>query len=320
MSRVLVLRALGLGDLLTAVPALRAVRRSFPAHRLLLAAPESLAGAVAALDCVDELVPTVAPGREVPARVPWRGPAPELAIDLHGNGPASLRPLLALRPARTIGYALLPPDQWAEREHERERWCRLLRRHGMPADPTRLGIAAPAVASPAPGAVVVHPGADAGARRWPAERFAAVARSLGDRTRVVVTAGPGEEPLAQRVAALAGLPAGAVLAGLPFPTLSALVAEASAVVVGDTGVAHLATAHGTPSVVLFGPVSPALWGPPPGRRHRALWHPDPADGARPGDPHGAAPDARLARISVAEVREALAEVTGGRADRTLRRP
>jgi ADP-heptose:LPS heptosyltransferase len=72
------------------------------------------------------------------------------------------------------------------------------------------------------------------------------------------------------------------------------------VAVGDTGVAHLATALGTPSVVLFGPTSPALWGPPPGRRrHRALW------AGRSGDPHGGTVDPGLLAISVRDVLEAL---------------
>jgi ADP-heptose:LPS heptosyltransferase len=50
------------------------------------------------------------------------------------------------------------------------------------------------------------------------------------------------------------------------------VAGAALVLCGDTGIAHLATALGTPSVVLFGPVPPSLWGPPPDRpQHVALW-------------------------------------------------
>ncbi|MFD7511723.1 glycosyltransferase family 9 protein, partial [Streptomyces sp. NPDC059853] len=130
---------------------------------------------------------------------------------------------------------------------------------------------------------------------------------------VVVSAGPGEERLARRVAALAGLPPAAVLTGLSFDALSALVAHARAVVVGDTGVAHLATAHGTASVVLFGPVSPRLWGPPLSPAHRVLWHPDtgpdPATApVRPGDPHADHPDARLLRIGVEEVLTAVEEV------------
>jgi ADP-heptose:LPS heptosyltransferase len=47
------------------------------------------------------------------------------------------------------------------------------------------------------------------------------------------------------------------------------------VVCGDTGLAHLAVAHGTPSVTLFGPVSPRHWGPPRAQRHIALHKPGP---------------------------------------------
>jgi len=62
----------------------------------------------------------------------------------------------------------------------------------------------------------------------------------------------------------ADLPDDSVLAGrTTLPQLAALVAEASLVVCGGTGIAHLATAVGTPSVVLFGPVPPEHWGPPP---------------------------------------------------------
>ncbi|WP_449062773.1 glycosyltransferase family 9 protein, partial [Planomonospora algeriensis] len=61
---------------------------------------------------------------------------------------------------------------------------------------------------------------------------------------------------------------------------------------------HLASAFATPSVVLFGPVPPALWGPPPGGPHTALWA-----GSR-GDPHGERPDPGLLRIEVPQVLDA----------------
>ncbi|MET9544468.1 glycosyltransferase family 9 protein [Streptomyces sp. NPDC006627] len=316
--RVLVLRALGLGDLLTAVPALRALRRRLPDHEIVLAAPERLAAPAAATGLVDRLLPVSAPGRAVPGTLPWPGPPPDLAVDLHGNGPPSHLLLQRLRPGRLMAYAHPgTPDiegpAWREDEHERERWCRLLSWYGVPADPADLGIPVPDTPSPAPGAVVVHPGADAGARRWPPERFAAVARELaGGGQQVVVTAGAGEEGTARFVAAEAGLPAGAVLGGaedVPFDRLAALVAYARCVIVGDTGLAHLASALGTPSVVLFGPVAPRLWGPPADPRHRVLWHPDDDGGrARPGDAHGLRPDQRLLRITVAEVLEAVGEL------------
>jgi ADP-heptose:LPS heptosyltransferase len=312
--RALVLRALGLGDLLTAVPALRALRRHLPRHEIVLAAPERLSGAVAATGLVDRLLPASAAGREVPAELAWEGPAPDLAVDLHGNGPPSHLLLQRLRPRRLIAYAhpgtpdIAGPD-WREEEHERARWCRLLRWYGIDADPAELRIPAPGTPSPAPGAIVVHPGADAPARCWPKERFAAVARELRRSGHdIVVTAGAGEDALARFVAAEAELPSGAVLGGsgdLPFDQLAALVARARCVVVGDTGLAHLATALGTCSVVLFGPVAPRLWGPPPDVRHRVLWHPGDGDSARPGDAHGRLPDERLLRITVAEVVQAV---------------
>ncbi len=86
---------------------------------------------------------------------------------------------------------------------------------------------------------------------------------------------------------------------------NAVVAAARVVVCGDTGVAHLATAYRRPSVVLFGPVSPALWGPPvrPGREgplHVVLWH---GDGT--GNPWGTELDPALQQITVDEVIGAL---------------
>ncbi|MBA2575354.1 MAG: glycosyltransferase family 9 protein, partial [Euzebyaceae bacterium] len=86
--------------------------------------------------------------------------------------------------------------------------------------------------------------------------------------------------------------------------LAAVVAAAGRVVCGDTGVAHLATAVGIPSVVLFGPVPPSRWGPPADRpRHRALW----AGGT--GDPHAPRPDPGLLRITVEDVVAALSQTS-----------
>ncbi|MFC5907980.1 glycosyltransferase family 9 protein [Streptacidiphilus monticola] len=307
---VVVLRALGLGDLLTGLPALRAVRWWWPAHELVLIAPERLREAARATGCVDRLLPAHAAGRGVPEPPPWTGPPPVAAIDLHGSGPESRRVLEPLRPARLLAFSAVDGPTWREDEHERERWCRLLGWYGIPADPGQTRLDPPARPSPAPGAVLLHPGADAGARRWPPERWAALAAGLRDRgVSVALSAGAGEWQLADGIRQSAGLPPDAVCGGradVPFDALAALVAGARAVVSGDTGLAHLAVALGTPSVTLFGPVSPSIWGPPPCSRHLALWRPDPGDaGPRPGDAHGRDPDPRLLRITVAEVHDAL---------------
>ncbi|MEU7474857.1 glycosyltransferase family 9 protein [Lentzea sp. NPDC042327] len=270
--RVLVLRALGLGDLLTAVPALRGLRAAFPDAEITLAAPEWLRDVVDRIDAVDRLLPT----EEL---APIAFDRPDLAVNLHGRGPQSVELLRATRPQRLITH-----EYWREDHHEVVRWCDLLERNGIPCDPADLHL--PPV-GPRTNRMVVHPGASTGARRWPADRYATVVRALG--SDVVVTAGPGERELARRVSPT---PFSGSLA-----ELLDLVATARLVICGDTGVAHVATAYGTPSVLLFGPVPPQLWGPRHGP-HLVLWH------GSTGDTFAAEPDPGLLRITVDEVLEA----------------
>ncbi|SFQ31129.1 ADP-heptose:LPS heptosyltransferase [Amycolatopsis arida] len=302
---VLVLRALGLGDLLVAVPALRGLRRAHPDARTVLAAPHQLTEVVELIDAVDELLPTPGLGA-----LHWPGEPPEVAVNLHGRGPESIRDLRATRPGTLLthrhpDFPDLPGPEWVEDQHEVRRWCRLLEHFGIAADPADLHLPAPPGPSPAPGAVVVHPGAAQPARRWPAERFAGVARALAAAGhRVVVTGNAAEADLARDVARRAGLPEDVVLAGrLGLAELVALLARATLLVAADTGVGHLATAMRTPSVLLFGPVSPRQWGPPEGeRRHVALWAGEPAD------PFADAPAPGLLRLTEDDVLAAVRQL------------
>jgi ADP-heptose:LPS heptosyltransferase len=304
--RLPLLRALGLGDLLAGVPALRGLRRAFPEHEIVLAAPEALREPVSETGAIDTLFPAEAPQRGVPSLRHWTGPPPDLAVDLHGNGPESHQALAELNPGRLLSFArpTLPPESapaWRADEHERTRWCRFLGAYGIPADPADLRLRPPARPSPAPGAIVVHPGANAAARCWPVERYAAVVERLRSAgLPVVVSGGPGDKATVEQVRAFAGLGEDDVAHGLPYARFAALVAQAAVFVSADTGPAHLAVAYGTPSVTLFGPVAPRLWGPPPGGRHTALWHEGP-----PGEPNGHAPDPTLLRIRTDEVVEAV---------------
>lgn len=306
VARCLVLRALGLGDLLAGVPALRALRNGLPDHELVLAMPRALAPLAELADVADRIVDRVDLGP-----IDWEGPPPELAVDLHGNGPASKEPLLALDPGRLVAFGGPAPDgrwtpgpEWDDEEHEVRRWCRLVATTlDVPTDPGDLVIRPPAGAASAegPGPIVIHPGAASGNRRWPAERFAELARWAARFATVVVTGSAAERSLAEEIRRRAHLPPEAVVAGrTDVLELAALVSGARLVVCGDTGVAHLATAYRRPSVVLFGPTPPQLWGPPAEGPHVALWHGDPRD-LRKRDPHAAAPDARLLQIGVPEV-------------------
>lgn len=299
---LIVLRALGLGDLLTGVPALRALARAFPGHRRVLAAPAALAPLAELTGAVDEVL-DAAPL----APLPVAAAGAEVAVNLHGRGLRSHRVLLDGTPARLIAFAHpeVPESaggpQWRAGEHEVLRWCRMLSAHGVPADPGELDLPPPSAStapSAARGATLIHPGAASPARRWPPERWAEVARAEAAEGRtVLLTGSTAEAKLAHAVARAAGLPAGAVHAGrTDLLGLAALVDAAGRVLCGDTGVAHLATALGTPSVVLFGPTPPAEWGPPTDRPwHRALW------AGHRGDPHGAEPNPGLLSLSVEQV-------------------
>lgn len=302
----LVLRDLGLGDLLVAVPALRLLRRALPDHRVVLLGP-AWVGDVAGFP-VDAVTDDEA------------APAPDVVVNLHGRGPQSHARLDALAGASTrrIGHAAPGWDgpPWVDdpERPERRRWCDLLAACGLvsddeaaaaaddvrlpaPARPDAGGASLPASRrAPSSGFVVVHPGAAYGAKRWPVDRFAAVAAALaGDGRRVVVTGAPDEAPLTAAVATAAD---GVDLAGrTTIADLTALVAGARLVVAGDTGIAHVATAYGVPSVTLFGPVGPAQWGPPYDPRHVVLT--DPA--VRRGERFADDPDPALLAVTVEQV-------------------
>lgn len=308
---VTVLRALGLGDLLTAAPALRAIARAFPDERRLLAAPAWLGPLLPLIreddePCLHGLAEIAGLGAD-PEQLP---PRPTVAVNLHGRGPESHRLLLATEPRRLIAFrseaitdtAGLP--DWDSDEHEARRWCRLLECFGIAADPAELDIEHPDVEPPewAHGATLLHPGAASASRRWPPDRWAEIARRERERGReVLITGSRKEVGLARRIAAEAGLDPRREIAGrTDVRTLAAFVAAAEVLICGDTGVAHLATALGVPSVLLFGPTSPRHWGPPAERPiHRVLW-----DG-RIGDPHDDEVDAGLLEIDAEEVLAAL---------------
>lgn len=133
-----------------------------------------------------------------------------------------------------------------------------------PGDDGRLAVRGTATTSdaapPAP-YVVLHPGTSVPARAWPPERFREACELLvAEGHRVVVTGAPSERDLTAYVAGSSG--ADDLGGRTDVAGLAAVLAGADAVVVGNTGPAHLAAAVGTPVVSLFAPTVPAVrWAP-----------------------------------------------------------
>ncbi|HEX5510669.1 MAG TPA: glycosyltransferase family 9 protein [Actinomycetales bacterium] len=314
---VLVLRALGLGDALTGVAPLRGVRRRFPQERLVLAATSEIGSLLRSFGVIDDVLPHSGLGLLDPAALAVKGlqDGGHVAVNLHGRGPQSHRVLQATRPAQLIAFGSAEAGHdgpaWLPHEHEVDRWCRLVGSAGGECGRSDLLLGD----APEPlvhqgeslrDAVVLHPGAASGSRRWPADRWAEVARVLSSRgERVVVTGVESEQSLTASVAS--PVPEVLDLGGrLTLAQMDALVANARLLLSGDTGVAHVATARRTPSVVLFGPTPPSQWGPAVDPHlHTLIWRDVPG---APADPHSDELDARLSAVVVDEVVVAACEL------------
>ena len=164
----------------------------------------------------------------------------------------------------------------------------------LPESPSAAGKAA-RVPTPF---ILISPGAGWGAKRWPVDRYAAVARTLHHAGySVIVNAGPAEESIAQDLVDQSGATATAIQPTLP--ELIALTRLASLVIAGDTGPLHLASAFGRPVVGIFGPTDPARNGPF-GGSFRVLRHPE----SRRDHARHAAPEAGLLTITPEAVLDA----------------
>jgi ADP-heptose:LPS heptosyltransferase len=306
-QQVLVFRALMLGDMLCATPALRALRHGLPgAHVVLVGLPWAREWAER-LDSVDEFA--AFPGWPGLPEAP-RSDARELlqflqglrqrrfdlALQLHGSG-VIVNPLVAaFGAARIAGFAgseaWVPPQDaerfvpWPHQGTEVERLLSLTDHLGWPRQGLALDFpllpadheAADRLCRRLGGAplALVHPGARLPSRRWPPERFAAVADALAEiGLSVVLTGSADETELTQAVAAAMRASATDLAGRTTLWSLGALVERARVVLSNDTGISHIAAALGTPSVIVSSGGDATRWAPADGSRHRSFWHATP---------------------------------------------
>ena len=359
-KKIAVFRALYLGDLLLAVPALRALRAGFPeAEITLIGLPWAASFARRFCRYVDRFVEfggypgidevPIDPGRSAHFVEEQRAYGYDLVVQMQGSGRTSNPCALALGGRMTAGYyegepppgltfgAPYPDNQpevlrnvglisllgcphrglelefplFARDHAEAAALLRRLPRPGHVPETCDLGDDASGTPRQAGRPLIgIHAGAHAPARRWPAERFAVVADHLAQRfgAQIVLTGGPGEEEVAQAVAAgtpcggaaappppRQGVgeqcPQGTMRAGRAAPVLNvagqtslgglaALIDRLDLFIANDTGPAHLADALGTPSVTIFGPADHRRWAPLDQTRHSIVRRPVPCSPCR----------------------------------------
>ena len=105
--------------------------------------------------------------------------------------------------------------------------------------------------------VAIFPGSGSVTKNWPIEKFVALADRISETTRAIFVLGPAEISV-ERLLADRGH---GVITGQSLATVAAIARMASAFLANDSGVAHLASAVGTPGIVLFGPTDPDRWRP-----------------------------------------------------------
>ena len=324
-ERVVVFRALALGDMLCAVPALRALRAFLPQAHVTLAALPWAGPFVHRFGAyVDDLLEFPGypgcPEQEGPLEglldflAAARAREFDVAIQLHGSGGMSNRVVSLMGAKRMAGFrpAGAPADPahgpwmmpWPGSEPEIHRHLGLMAFLGVPLRGSHLELPLEAADRQAceslctehrlkPGGYVcIHPGARLASRRWPPERFAEVASAIARQGYpIVLTGSPGEASL---TGAIASRLRGAIdLAGrTSLGGMGALLSQSALVVCNDTGVSHIAAAVGAPSVVVASGSDVRRWAPLDAARHPVVWHDMPcrpcAHEACPYEHHGCA--------------------------------
>ncbi len=302
-ARIAVFRALNLGDMLCALPALRALRHAQPQAHITLIGLESGRPLLARFpQYIDELV--LFPGDpafpEQPVRheaVPtffreMRARQFDLVLQMHGSGQQSNRIVENLEPRQWAGFVPSGEDAeegrlfpWPDDIHEVHRYLALLHHLGVEASDDRLEFPVSREEEKQAATlaqqhdlqlertIIVHAGARLASRRWPAQRFAAVASALAQEGwQIALTGSPAEADVVGNIEKAASKHARvANLCGkTDLGVLAALLQRVCLLICNDTGVSHVAAALRTPSVVIASGSDVRRWAPLDAARHTVL--------------------------------------------------
>lgn len=305
MKKIAVFRALYLGDMLLAMPALRAIRRHFSGAEItLIGLPWAESFARRFASYIDRFVEfggyagieevEFEEGRSQQFVDEQRAYGYDVVVQMHGSGCVSNRVALALDGKVTVGYYEdVPPDgltlgmPYPHDEPEVLRNLGLAKLLGCCELDTHLefplfaedrGEAARLLRKLA-GAdrpwIGIHAGAKMPARRWPAQDFAKVADYFVERfhAQIILTGSADEKATVCAVAERMHTRPLNVVGETSLGGLAALIRELDLFISNDTGPAHVANAVDTPGVTIFGPADPRRWASLDARRHPIVRQP-----------------------------------------------
>jgi heptosyltransferase-3 len=294
VRRVLVVRLRSIGDTVLATPALYALRRFLPGAQIDILLEDWVAPLLGGLELVDQVVAIERHSKASRARVmrALRAARYDVVYNLLGGTTATLI-TRASGAKHRVGYAsyqyarlhnhTAPPasELWGRPQtHSVEQQLALLGWTGVPVSDrpaTRLSVTSEGLSSldqklrslpsgqprldPARPFVLMHPAAAFETKQWAALNFARVAESLAARgLQTVSVVAPNETAVNAALSASAAAPIVA-LSGLSLSSVTALAARARLFIGNDSGIAHIAAAVRTPSVVIFGSSNIAHWRP-----------------------------------------------------------
>jgi heptosyltransferase III len=282
--RILVIALRRLGDVLFATPLIASLRRAYPSARIEALVFADTAGMLAGNPDLDHVVTMPARGIAASLSLALRlFKRYDLAVSTQSGDRPTAFALLAGR--RHVG----PIDAGRRGELRRRALTRavpnrpgLHRLEEMLRLADAVGVArVPRLVCPQ-GAVphsfaasdyaFIHAAPNFTYKRWTREGWRTVAANLATRGLAVLASGgpsPAERAFLDDV--WDGIPVIRVDGALSWPELAALLGRARLYVGPDTSMTHLAAASGCPTVALYGPTDPRLWGPVPAAGLDRIW-------------------------------------------------
>ena len=298
-QRIAIFRALQLGDLLQAIPALRAIRAGFPGAEItLIGLPWAKSFTQRFYRYIDRFVefvgyPGISEVEVIPEKIAdfieeQRAYGYDIAIQMHGSGKTSNCFILALGAKMTVGYFT---DSCPERltlrvpypDYQPEVYRNLVLAKLLMCEDRNPRLEFPLCNQDRSEAVTllsklphlnrpwigIHAGARPSSRRWPVPYFAAIADELAKKynAQIILTGSADEKEIVQAVETHMKMRPLNLTGETSLGGLAAVIGELDLFVSNDTGPAHIANALDTPSITIFGPADYRRWAPLDQVRH-----------------------------------------------------